>query len=102
MRRAQHLWFLRVAWNYLLCARRTPTTTAASSSTRGWRCRLLQPGACASSHPSLNLLALRLQDRRSEEGDLLSLFESVQDFGVVKIAYSDAYRSRSEFAILFY
>ena len=62
----------------------------------------MQPGARASSHPSLNLLALRLQYRRSEERDLLALFQSAQDLCVVEIADPDPHPSWGEFAILFY
>src|SRR4030088_1293881 len=74
------------------CCSPPPPPPPSPAAATGWRrCRLLlQPAARAGSHPRLNLLALRLQNRGSEECDLLAQLETAQDFGVVKIADSHA------------
>ena len=52
------------------------------------------PTARASSYASLKGLALRFQNRRGQQCNLLALFEAAQHFGIVKIADSNAYRPR--------
>jgi hypothetical protein len=55
---------------------------------------LLEAAPSGASNAGLKLVALSLQHGRAEQRDLLTLGDTTYDFGVVKIAYADAHRSR--------
>jgi len=100
----QHVATSLIARRPSSAASTAPTTSGSASRTRSasGRRRRLESTTRAGSDASLKLVALCLQYRGSEQGDLFALLNAAEDLAVIEIADAESHHARRVFIAQFH